>query len=465
MNRPSNLGKDRLFLSPFDQPKMSLFRARASKSLKGGIAGPSSLPSSSKSVATATRQATPPEHFVATPKSLLRQRAQQRIALVDSVRPWQPLNNSIPSTSTDPTIAPSIESEPTLLDSFGRDHTYLRISLTERCSFRCTYCMPAEGVPLTPSDRLMTAKDVKRLASTFVSMGVKKIRLTGGEPTLRSDLVDIVKHLDSLKPLGLESIGLTTNGLVLDRVLEPLVDAGLTHLNVSIDSLKPDKFARISRMTEKTLPRVLRGVDRALQIRSRQQRQRVTPLKVKLNVVVMKGMNEDEVVDFVDYTKNKDLDVRFIEYMPFNSNSWSTSLLVPASDLLTSIQRANAAGSIQRDVDERNDTTRHYSISGHQGRFGFISSMTDHFCGSCNRIRVLADGNLKVCLFGNREVSLREALRVEGGEQQLKTLISQALGRKHFKHAGMKDPKEIWLSAEGKHGSDGVGREMSRIGG
>lgn len=318
--------------------------------------------------------------------------------------------------------------------------------------------MPAEGVPLTPDDRLLSTEEVKRIARVFVQMGVKKIRLTGGEPTLRKDLVDIVRYLDSLRGEGLESIGITTNGLVLARSLPELVAAGLTHVNISIDSLLPDRFASISRQSPKTLARVLATIDDAL---------RYAPqLKVKLNVVVIKGMNDDEVASFVEMTRHRNLDVRFIEYMPFNSNAWSTQALIPAAELLQRVQAAHPPGSVQRHVDEANDTTRHYAIRGYKGRFGFISSMTDHFCSTCNRVRVLADGNLKVCLFGNKEVSLRDAMRSDQVDDEgLGKLISGALDRKHFKHAGMRDPKEIWEAAEGRSVDGGLGREMSRIGG
>lgn len=373
---------------------------------------------------------------------------QQRIAYIDSEQPQRPSQ-----ASTSKPILP-ISHPATLTDSHSRHHSYLRISLTEKCSFRCTYCMPAEGVPLTPDDRLLSTQEVKRIARVFVQMGVKKIRLTGGEPTLRKDLVEIVRYLDSLRSEGLESIGLTTNGLVLSRMLPDLVAAGLTHVNISIDSLQPDRFASISRMSPKVLQKVLTTIDEALLYQPR--------LKVKLNVVVMKGMNDDEVNDFVELTRHRNLDVRFIEYMPFNSNAWSTEALLPAAELL---QRVQAVHPVARHVDEANDTTRHYAVQGFAGRFGFISSMTDHFCASCNRVRVLADGNLKVCLFGNKEVSLRDALRTGHDDEALGSLISQALDRKHFKHAGMKDPKEIWEAAEGRGAGGSLGREMSRIGG
>jgi cyclic pyranopterin phosphate synthase len=365
--------------------------------------------------------------------------------------------------------------------------------------------MPPSGVPLTPKPHLLTTPEVIRIAKAFVEMGVRKVRLTGGEPLLRKDVAEIVRKLRD--DLDVREIGLTTNGLVLERMLPELVSSGLTHVNISIDSLRHDRFAELSRMPGKTLDKVMSAIRAALNIRKAQIDGGMDPskaLKIKLNVVVMKGRNEDEVADFVDLTRDMDLDVRFIEvsrlnlsfarelvlmppssafssqYMPFFSNSWSTSLLVPSSDLLTSLSARHS--NIERHIDSANDTTRHYTIPNHRGRFGFISSMTDHFCGSCNRVRVLADGGMKVCLFGDGgkgEVSLRDAIRQlppsstgevaegEDADLPLKQLISLALDKKHFKHAGLRNPLEIWQAAEGKKGGEAtsVGREMSRIGG
>ncbi|CAO1634375.1 unnamed protein product [Parajaminaea phylloscopi] len=426
---------------------------------------PRSIGSTScRGLGTASSSQTHGDQTTRPPITALRQKVQQRIADIDLASPW-PAQSARPRAAHG--VEPPLVPQPSLSDSFGRDHTYLRISLTERCSFRCTYCMPASGVPLTPDDRLLSSSEIKRVASLFVGMGVKKIRLTGGEPLLRSDLLDIVRHLHTLRSAGLESIGITTNGLVLGRLVNPLVEAGLTHLNISIDSLRPARFASVTRMHERAFDKVMQSIHKALHIRRQQiEAGMAKPLKVKLNVVVMKGSNEDEIKDFVDFTKEHDLEVRFIEYMPFNSNSWSTSLLTPTSSLLDALRASYPTGSIRRSFDDSNDTTRHWSVRGYKGRFGFISSMTDHFCSSCNRIRVLADGNLKVCLFGNKEVSLRDALRADHHDDRLvKSLISQAIDRKHFKHAGLADPKAIWQAAEGQSGDSEAGREMSRIGG
>ncbi|KAI8866584.1 molybdenum cofactor biosynthesis prote [Ramicandelaber brevisporus] len=319
-----------------------------------------------------------------------------------------------------------------LVDRFGRKHTYLRISLTERCNLRCQYCMPAEGVDLTPSGQLLSTSEIARLARLFVNEGVTKIRLTGGEPTIRKDLVDIVSELNQLRPLGLTSISMTTNGIALRRKLKPLMDAGLDTMNISLDTLDADKFEIITR--RKGMDRVLEGIKDAVHAGMR---------PVKVNVVVMRGINDEEAVDFVEQlTRDLPVDVRFIEYMPFDGNKWSGKRLVPYKEVLGNItkhyeQTSNSA--ILRLQDHPNDTSKAYKVDGYKGQFGFITSMTDHFCGTCNRVRITADGNLKVCLFGNAEVSLRDVMRREGGanDDQLRDVIAMAVSNKKKQHAGM----------------------------
>lgn len=206
---------------------------------------------------------------------------------------------------------------PHLIDSFGRRHDYLRISLTEKCNLRCTYCMPEQGVPLLPNDSRLTAAEIERVASVFVRNGVRKIRLTGGEPTVRSDLVDIVERLGRLRQL--DSLGITSNGIALKRKLPALVDAGLTHLNLSLDTLDPFKYELMTRR---------RGFDRVVEVLDLAQRLggRGSPLRVKLNVVVIRGVNDDEVADFVALTRDQNITVRFIEYMPFEGEFWAPRL-------------------------------------------------------------------------------------------------------------------------------------------
>ncbi|KAI9056994.1 molybdenum cofactor biosynthesis prote [Trametes sanguinea] len=316
---------------------------------------------------------------------------------------------------------------PFLVDSFKRQHNYLRISLTERCNLRCFYCMPSEGVELSPPEHILTDDEVIRLATLFVKSGVTKIRLTGGEPTVRKGIVDIVGRLNELRKYGLQSIGMTTNGIALHRKLPTLIENGLTHLNISLDTLDPFKFEIMTRRMGHDA--VLRSLETAL--RSKELR------SVKLNVVVVKGMNDHEVLDFVEMTKERRLSVRFIEFMPFTGNKWDKHRMVPSADLLTRIRSRYPA--VCKAPDELNDTARSYIIPGHAGSFGFISSMSDHFCGSCNRLRLTADGQIKVCLFDAKEISLRDQMRAGADDSTLLTTIGGAVMGKKEKHAGMED--------------------------
>ncbi|KRK01642.1 molybdenum cofactor biosynthesis protein 1 isoform X1 [Drosophila yakuba] len=307
-----------------------------------------------------------------------------------------------------------------LTDSFGRHHTYLRISLTERCNLRCDYCMPAEGVPLQPKNNLLTTGEILRLARIFVEQGVRKIRLTGGEPTVRRDIVEIVAQMKALPEL--EQVGITTNGLVLTRLLLPLQRAGLDNLNISLDTLKRDRFEKITR--RKGWERVIAGIDLAVQLGYRP----------KVNCVLMRDFNEDEICDFVEFTKERPVDVRFIEYMPFSGNKWHTERLISYKDTLQTIRQRWP--DFQALPNGPNDTSKAYAVPGFKGQVGFITSMTEHFCGTCNRLRLTADGNIKVCLFGNKEFSLRDAMRNENvSEEQLVDLIGAAVQRKKKQHA------------------------------
>uniref|UniRef100_A0A182FI09 Molybdenum cofactor biosynthesis protein 1 n=1 Tax=Anopheles albimanus TaxID=7167 RepID=A0A182FI09_ANOAL len=308
-----------------------------------------------------------------------------------------------------------------LTDTFGRFHTYLRISLTERCNLRCKYCMPAEGVQLTQRDQLLTSEEVIRLANLFVAEGVRKIRLTGGEPTVRKDLPEIVSQLKAIP--ALESVGITTNGLMLTRQLVGLQRAGLDALNVSLDTLKVARYEQITR--RKGWDRVIAGIDLASQLGYRP----------KVNCVLMKGFNDDEICDFVELTKERNVDVRFIEYMPFTGNRWDTDKMVSFRATLDAIRARYPA--FEALPNGPNDTSKAYRVPGYRGQLGFITSMTEHFCGSCNRLRITADGNLKVCLFGNTEVSLRDALRSGCSEDDLRCLISAAVKRKKKQHAAL----------------------------
>ncbi|KAA1468082.1 molybdenum cofactor biosynthesis prote [Dentipellis sp. KUC8613] len=316
---------------------------------------------------------------------------------------------------------------PSLVDTFGRHHNYLRISLTERCNLRCFYCMPEDGVPLSPNERILSDDEIIRLATLFVKSGVTKIRLTGGEPTVRKTIVQLVGRLNELRQHGLQSIGMTSNGLILHRHLDKLVANGLTHLNLSLDTLDPFKFEIMTRRMGHEA--VLRSLSQAL----------ASPglTSVKLNVVVIKGLNDSEVLKFVEMTRDQDLSIRFIEFMPFTGNKWDKAKMVPSAVLISRIAAVHPG--LVKAADELNDTARSYQIPSHRGSIGFISSMSDHFCSSCNRLRLTADGQIKVCLFDAKEVSLRDQMRAGADDQQLLQTIGRAVRGKKEKHAGMED--------------------------
>ncbi|XP_064602274.1 molybdenum cofactor biosynthesis protein 1-like [Liolophura sinensis] len=284
--------------------------------------------------------------------------------------------------------------------------------------------MPEEGVDLTPKQRLLSTSEIITLSKLFVKEGVTKIRLTGGEPLVRADLPALIGELSKLKSEGLKSIAMTTNGVTLARKLPVLKEAGLDQLNISLDTLIPAKFEFITR--RKGWQKVIEGIDVALQLG-------YDPVKV--NCVVMRGTNEEEICDFVAFTEKKNVDIRFIEYMPFDGNKWNFKKMVAYQEMLDTITARWPQFS--RLPDLPNDTSKAYKVPGFKGQVGFITSMSENFCGGCNRIRLTADGNLKVCLFGNSEVSLRDALRSGVSEEEITEVIGCAVKRKKKQHAGM----------------------------
>ncbi|XP_067420881.1 molybdenum cofactor biosynthesis protein 1 isoform X2 [Emydura macquarii macquarii] len=282
--------------------------------------------------------------------------------------------------------------------------------------------MPEEGVQLTPKSELLTTQEIITLARLFVKEGVDKIRLTGGEPLIRPDVVDIVAQLYKLE--GLQTIAITTNGINLARLLPRLKEAGLDAINISLDTLVPAKFEFIVR--RKGFHKVMEGIRKAIELGYN---------PVKVNCVVMRGLNEDELLDFVALTKNQPLDVRFIEYMPFDGNKWNFKKMVSYKEMLDTVRQRWP--DLEKLSCEVSSTAKAYKVPDFQGQISFITSMSEHFCGSCNRLRITADGNLKVCLFGNSEVSLRDHLRSNASEDDLVQIIGAAVGRKKKQHAGM----------------------------
>ncbi|CAM3423593.1 GTP 3',8-cyclase MoaA [Flavobacterium chungbukense] len=305
-----------------------------------------------------------------------------------------------------------------LTDGFGRKHNYLRISLLEKCNLRCTYCMPADGIALSPKTSLMTADEIFAIAQTFVKNGVDKIRLTGGEPLLRKDFPEIVSKLAELEI----SLSITTNGILIDRHIEVLKQFKVKKINLSLDTLISSKFHSITLRNQ--FEKVIDNLHLLLN----------NDFEVKVNVVLMKGFNDNEIIDFIKLTQFLPISVRFIEFMPFAGNEWDRSKMVSQNEILSLVENSFAEDEIKKLEDEKNFTARVYKIKNFQGNFGIISSITNPFCDSCNRIRLTADGKIKNCLFSNSETDLLKALR--NGES-ITNLISESIQNKKKVRAGM----------------------------
>lgn len=328
-----------------------------------------------------------------------------------------------------------------LIDRFGRRHDYLRISLTERCNLRCVYCMPAEGIMLRPREQFMRAEEVIVMARMFTDLGVKKIRLTGGEPLVRKDAAQIITELGRL-PVEL---AITTNGVLVDQFVDVFKEAGLRSVNVSLDSLRPERMQAISRRDP--FARTTANI-RLLQDAG---------FHVKVNMVVMRGVNDDEVSDFMAWSRNEPVHVRFIEFMPFDGNRWDWSKGVSGEEILARATERFGATGYERLTDRPNDTARNYRLQGGQGTFAVISSVTNTFCDTCNRIRLTADGKLKNCLFSQSETDLLTVLR-SGGD--IKDLIIGSVLNKKAVRGGMDSFEQ--LADPVRHGAN---RSMVAIGG
>ena len=307
----------------------------------------------------------------------------------------------------------------TLKDQFGRSIEYLRISVTDRCNFRCLYCMPAEGLPWLPKAEILSYEEIAGVVSQLAPLGLRRLRITGGEPTIRPNLERLVKLLRAVPEI--EDIALSTNGARLPELAPVLRAAGLDRLNMSADSLRPDRVAAIARRNLGFDP-----VTAALAA----EHAGIAPIKI--NVVVMRGINDDEIVDFARLTLEHAWHVRFIELMPVGEMSGLTwEHVVPSEEVLA---RAATLGDLSADDGPArgNGPAKYYRLAGGRGTIGVITPMTHTYCSTCNRVRLTADGRLRTCLFGDHEVLLRDALR-EG--QPLEPLFRQALADKPKEHA------------------------------
>lgn len=317
------------------------------------------------------------------------------------------------AAAAQPTLAP-------LIDGFGRRMQSLRLSVTDRCNFRCLYCMPEEGLPWLPNERVMTFDEIERLSRLFVALGIREIRLTGGEPTLRAGLPDLVRRLAAIE--GLEDLSLTTNGFLLKKLAGPLAAAGLRRVNVSLDSLDRDRFAELTRRD--ALDRVLDGL--------REVEKYPTLWPIKVNAVTMPGMSEDDILAFCELARRRAYIVRFLEYMPLDANgNWDLSQVLPGATVLDIIRRVYPLEPVEA---EPGSTSRRWRFADGQGEIGFVNPVTEPFCAECNRLRLTADGQLRTCLFSTGDWDLLTPLRSGASDDELEAIIRTAVGHKEKKH-------------------------------
>lgn len=299
-------------------------------------------------------------------------------------------------------------------DIYHRNINYMRISITDLCNLRCQYCMPPNGVPKKEHRELMTIEEILRVVKAGAKEGIKKIRITGGEPLIKRGILDLIQGISQVE--GIEDISLTTNGILLKEMAPALKEAGLNRLNISMDSLRPDRFREITR-----------GGDLALVWEGIREAMRLGIAPIKLNVVVIGNFNEDEINDFVDLTRKEPMDVRFIELMPLGEASgWAKERFISNQEIKSRIKDLIP---IPKDFS---GPAAYYKVPGAKGRIGFINPISDHFCSDCNRIRLTADGKLKPCLHSNHEISIKEVMEKEG--LTLEEVIQKAILAKPEKH-------------------------------
>ncbi|HBO83713.1 MAG: cyclic pyranopterin phosphate synthase MoaA [Deltaproteobacteria bacterium GWC2_42_11] len=308
-----------------------------------------------------------------------------------------------------------------LIDTYNRSIDYLRISITDRCNLRCVYCMPLEGIQLAEHDNILRYEEFLRIVRICAAHGVKRIRLTGGEPLIRKGVVDFIRNIAGIK--GIDDLSLTTNGVLLEEYARELKHGGLNRVNVSLDSLKKDRFKQITRADN--LENVLRGLDEA-------ERAGLSPVKV--NIVTIKGFNDDEILDFALMTKKKPYHIRYIEYMPFDVGvGWQRDKCITTTEIKGIIERHQELIPLG-DHEKRTGPARRYRFSDGIGEIGFISPVSDHFCGSCNRLRLTADGKLRTCLFSDDEIDVRSALRGGFSDKEIENILFNAVRKKPERH-------------------------------
>jgi cyclic pyranopterin phosphate synthase len=325
------------------------------------------------------------------------------------------------------------------LDNFNRPISYLRVSVTDRCNLRCVYCMPPGGIPWRPHEEILRYEEIETVVRAAAELGISKVRLTGGEPLVRLGIVNLVAMLARIP--GMDDLAMTTNGTLLTRYADELKAAGLQRVNVSLDTLRPERFRTITRLGD--LSDTLEGIAAAKE---------AGLVPVKVNTVVIRGLNDDEVVDFARLTRAPDWHVRFIEVMPLGDKAdWADNGYVPMGEVRARIER-ELGKLVPAKLVTGGGPARYYRLPGAQGTIGFITPISEHFCYQCNRLRLTADGKLRPCLLSDYEIDLRTPLRQGASAEEIKALIIEGIRNKPERH----------------HLSEQVipqGRAMSEIGG
>jgi cyclic pyranopterin phosphate synthase len=326
-----------------------------------------------------------------------------------------------------------------MYDKKNRRIDYLRISVTDRCNMRCVYCMPTDGVRSLGHDEVLSYEEILRVARVAAALGISKIRLTGGEPLIRRGLTGLIRELSELK--GITDLSLTTNGTLLEAKAGELRDAGITRINVSLDSLKPDRFTELTRGGD--LGKVIAGIEKAASLG-------FTPIKI--NMVPVRGINDDEIEGFARLTIDKPYHIRFIEFMPIGDRKlWDETIVIPSSEVMDRISRIGEIEPVGKEGEKGPATL--FRLPGAKGILGFISPISDHFCGSCNRLRLTADGKLRPCLFAESEIDLKTPMRTGCDDEEIARLMVVALDVKPEGHQLAEGVKKRYS------------RTMSRIGG
>jgi GTP 3',8-cyclase len=310
-----------------------------------------------------------------------------------------------------------------LKDSYHRPIRDLRVSLTDRCNFRCFYCLPHGEPPIAPKEQMLSYEEIEYVSDIFVSLGIEKIRLTGGEPMMRRDIETIIEKLARLKSKGLHDLALTTNGYFLPDRAQGLKNAGLDRITISVDSLKPETFKQMTGVD--VLDRVLQGIGAA-------KHSGLNPIKI--NAVIVRGHNEDEVADFAAFAREHDVKMRFIEFMPLDSgHDWSREMVVSGREIRERINERFQLVPI--DVERGSETSSRYRFAdGAPGEIGIIAPVTEPFCGACSRIRLTADGQIRTCLFSTVEHSLRDVIRTGAMRNETVEYIESVVMKKEPRH-------------------------------